>query len=50
MAMIEGRNLSVLTYNLDVANKLTQAVVERYAPLLSQFEAKVLEIVGRADA
>jgi nucleotidyltransferase substrate binding protein (TIGR01987 family) len=50
MAMIEGRNLSVHTYNLDVANTLTQAVVERYAPLLSQFEAKMLEIVGRADA
>lgn len=50
MAMIEGRNLSVHTYNLDVANTLTQAVVERYAPLLSQFESKMLEIVGRADA
>jgi nucleotidyltransferase substrate binding protein (TIGR01987 family) len=50
MAMIEGRNLSVHTYNLDVANTLTQAVAERYAPLLSQFEAKMLEIVGRADA
>lgn len=50
MAMIEGRNLSLHTYNLDVANTLTQAVVERYAPLFSQFEAKMLEIAGRADA
>jgi len=50
MAMIEGRNLSVHTYNLDVANTLTQAVAERYAPLFSQFEAKMLEIAGRADA
>lgn len=50
MAMIEGRNLSVHAYNLDVANTLTQAVAERYAPLFSQFEAKMLEIAGRADA
>jgi len=50
MDMIEGRNLSVHTYNLDVAKTLTQAVAERYAPLFSQFEAKMLEIAGRADA
>lgn len=50
MAMIEGRNLSVQTYNLAIANTLTHAVAERYAPLFAQFEAKMLEIAGRADA
>lgn len=50
MDMIEGRNLSVRTYNLDIANTLTHAVAERYAPLFAQFEAKMLEIAGRADA
>jgi nucleotidyltransferase substrate binding protein (TIGR01987 family) len=50
MAMIEGRNLSVHTYNLEIANTLAQDVVERYAPLFEQFEAKMLEIAGRADA
>ena len=50
MAMIEGRNLSVHTYNLEVANTLTEAVVESYVPLFSQFEAKMREIVGRANA
>ena len=50
MAMIEGRNLSVHTYNLEIANTLTHSVAERYAPLFVQFEAKMLEIGGRADA
>nr|WP_295783518.1 nucleotidyltransferase substrate binding protein [Rhodoferax sp.] len=50
MGMIEGRNLSVHTYNLEIANALTQAVVDRYAPLFAQFEEKMLEIAGRADA
>lgn len=50
MDMIEGRNLSVHTYNLDVANTLTQAIVGRYAPLLSQFNAKMVEIAKRANA
>jgi nucleotidyltransferase substrate binding protein (TIGR01987 family) len=49
MAMIEGRNLSVHTYNLDIANTLTQDVVERYFSLFTQFETKMLEIAGRAD-
>lgn len=50
MAMIEGRNLSVHTYNLKVANQLTQVIADRYAQLLTQFEEKMLEIAGRADA
>jgi nucleotidyltransferase substrate binding protein (TIGR01987 family) len=50
MAMIDGRNLSVHTYNLDIANTLTHDVVERYAPLFVQFEARMLEIAGRANA
>lgn len=50
MAMIEGRNLSVHTYNLEVANKLTQVIADRYAQLFTQFEEKMLEIAGRADA
>lgn len=49
MDMIEGRNLSVHTYNQKIANTLTQDVVERYTPLFVQFEAKMLEIAGRAD-
>jgi nucleotidyltransferase substrate binding protein (TIGR01987 family) len=49
MAMIEGRNLSVHTYNLDIANTLTQDVVDRYASLFAQFEIKMLEVAGRAD-
>jgi nucleotidyltransferase substrate binding protein (TIGR01987 family) len=49
MAMIEGRNLSVHTYNFDIANTLTQDVVERYFSLFTQFETKMLEIAGRAD-
>ena len=50
MAMIEGRNLSVHTYNLEVANQLTQVITDRYAQLFTQFEEKMLEIAGRADA
>jgi len=50
MAMIEGRNLSVHTYNLEVANQLTQVITDRYAQLFTQFEGKMLEIAGRADA
>ena len=48
--MIEGRNLSVHTYNLEIANTLTHSVTERYAPLFAQFEVKMLETAGRADA
>ena len=47
MAMIDGRNLSVHTYNLDVANTLTKEVAERYAALFAQFEVRMLEIAGR---
>ena len=50
MAMIEGRNLSVHTYNLEVANQLTQVITDRYAQLFTQFEGKMLEIAVRADA
>jgi nucleotidyltransferase substrate binding protein (TIGR01987 family) len=50
MAMIDGRNLSVHTYNLEIANTLTRDVVERYAPLFARFEAKMLEIAGSTDA
>lgn len=50
MNMIEGRNLSSHTYNLDTANALVAKIAALYMPQFVAFENKMLEVGARDGA
>lgn len=47
MAMIKSRNLSSHTYNQSVADAIATMVLERYYPLLAQFELRMQGIAAQ---
>lgn len=47
MAMIKSRNLSSHTYNQSVADAIAAVVLERYYPLLTQFESRMRGIAAQ---